>query len=173
MGTQAESQPNGYAKLNVLFHGAFTFDLGKERNRIHVSTPLMQHHVYRAGNWLAETDLRGRKPHEDQAVFYKLEGVSEKGTAGFDPRQNLIVNVDRGFPLRTVPYLTLNLPLPNEIKSLRVAEVPRKAFTHPEELETAGGPQHIATLQVFTYEVEDQNTLALKATQGPGHFWEP
>jgi len=175
MGTQAKSQSNGRAKLNVLFHGAFTFDEGKDKDRkqIYVSTPLMQHHVYRAGNWLAETDLRGRRPHEEREVFYELHGVSKEGTERFDPRRNLIVKVDRGFPLRTIPYVTLRLPLPSAIKSLRIADVPSTVFTHAEELETASEQQHIATLQVFTYEVEDQKTLALKATEGPGHFWEP
>jgi len=174
MGTQTKPQPDGCAGLNMLFHGAFAFDQGRDPKRIYVSAPLMEHHVYRAGSWLAETELRGRKPGEDSEVSYELAGVTAGG-ARFDPadRENLIVKLDRDYGRRAVPYVTLRLPLPRKITSLRVAEIPLSALRHTEELVTPGDPQHIATLQVFTYDVEDQNAVALKAVSGGGHFWEP
>jgi hypothetical protein len=174
MGTQANSQPNGSAGLNVIFHGACTFDQSREDDRILMSMAMMDHHVYRAGNWLAETELRGRKESDTDAAVYELVGV-KAGTARFKPelKQNLIVKTRREDRSRVTPYATLRLPLPRTITSLRVAEIPRAAFTHPEELLTDGDPQHIATLQVFTYDVQDQNALSLQAHAGGGHFWEP
>ena len=48
--------------------------------------PRMGHHVYRAGSWLAETELRGRRTGAKEVV-YELLGV-KPGTENFKPKQN-------------------------------------------------------------------------------------
>jgi hypothetical protein len=172
VNTRKNSQQNGSGKLNVIFHGAFTFDESKEPDRILALMPRMGHHVYRAGSWLAETEVRGRTTSEE--VVYELLGV-KPGTENFKPEQNrnVMVKPQGQSDPEKAPYATLKFPLPNKITSLRVAEIPRRDFTFPEELVVDSDPQHIATLQVFTYDIEDQNTLSLKAQDGDGHYWEP
>jgi hypothetical protein len=126
----------------------------------------MPHHVFRAGNWLGETDLRGA------GVVYELKGVNS-GTATFDPALNLLV---KAHDLPDLPRRTLVFPVPKSITSLRVAEVPVKSFKNGQELDATNAAltvQHVATLQVFTYDFDDENKLLLKATEGDGHYWEP
>jgi hypothetical protein len=170
--SQANAESNASGKLNVLFHGAFTFNQSAEPNRILVMMPLMEHHVYRAGNWLAETELRGRTG--SKAVIYELSGV-KPGEARIRPEDhlNLMVKTKPQIQPEIFPHATLRLPLPETITSLRVAELPRGAFSHPEELVLDDDPQHITTLQVFTYDIKDEDTLSLKARDGEGHYWEP
>ena len=170
MDTTANSQYNAAEKLNVIFHGAFTFDQSTEPDRILVLIPKMPHHVYRAGSWMAEIDLRGRT--DSEAVVYELSGV-RPGTDRFRPERNLILKKpQQPDQPAAFPYATLRFPLPQQITSLQVAAIGRDAFTNQDDL-LVDGDQHIATVQVFTYEVEDQNALFLKARDGEGHFWEP
>jgi hypothetical protein len=170
--TQQYSRQNGSKSLNVIFHGAYAFDQTTQPGRILALIPQMAYHVYRAGSWLAETELRGRT--DSEAVVYKLLGV-KPGNDTFQPQQNqnLIVKAQRPGNPRAFPFATLVFPLPRKITSLLVAGLPRTAFSHPEELVVSNDSQHIATVQVFTYEIEDQNNLMLKAQNGDGHYWEP
>ena len=170
MGTQVQSQ-NGSETLNVILHGAFTFDQTTQPGRILALIPPIPYHVHRAGSWLAEAELSGRTGSE--AVVYELVGVKESGDAKLDPAHNLMVKPDqRGTP-KTFPYATLKFPLPQQITSLLVADVGRNDFTDNQELVVNGDPQHIATLQIFTYEIKDLNQLMLTAEDGDGHYWEP
>jgi len=170
--TQENSQHNGSGKLNVIFHGAFTFDQRTEPNRLLALMPKIPRHVYRAGSWLAETDLRGRTQSEE--VVYELSGV-KPGAGKFSPEQhqNVMLKPQPQEKPAVAPYATLKFPLPKQITSLQVAEIPRAAFTHPEYLLVDTDPQHIATVQVFTYDILDENALSLKAQDGDGHYWEP
>jgi hypothetical protein len=170
MDTQANTQQNGTGKLNVIFHGAFTFDQTTEPDRILALMPEMAHHVYRAGSWLAETELQGRTGPE--AVVYELSGV-KPGAERFRPDRNLMVKRPRQEQPEAFPYATLKFPLPRQIASLQVAEIPRTAYTHREDLLVDADTQHVATVQVFTYDIEDENALSLKARDGEGHYWEP
>lgn len=170
METQQNSQPNG-KKLNVVLHGAYALDQTTNPGRILALIPNIPYHVYRAGNWLAETELRGRT--NGSPVIYELLGV-KAGNAKFDGQQNLIVKPKQpGQPLAP-PYATLNFPLPGQISSLLVAEIPRSSFNDSYELVGSSDPQPIATLQILTYDFEDENALMLKAQdEGGGHYWEP
>jgi hypothetical protein len=95
----------------------------------------------------------------------------KSGTADFDA--NLNVRVRSHSPAGVSAHTTLNLPIPKAIRSLRVAEVPRNAFQHQNDLLGGNDSEHVATLQVFTYEFEDENKLFLRASRGDGHYWEP
>jgi hypothetical protein len=163
---------NGSEKLNVILHGAYVFDQTTQPDRILALIPEIGHHSYRAGSWLAETELRGRAG--SKAVVYKLEGVNP-GKSKFSPgeKQNLMVQPRVTGQAQGFPFATLVFPLPQKITSLAVADIPRTSFTHPNELVADGDTQHLATLQVFTYEIKDQNALMLKADDGDGHYWEP
>jgi hypothetical protein len=170
--TQEHPQQNGSKKLNVILHGAYAFDQTTQPDRILALMPEIEYHVYRAGSWLAETDIRGRT--DSEAVVYELLGV-KPGNDKFQPQQNqnLMVKPQRAGNPQAFPYATLVFPLPQKITSLLVAELPRNSFTHTQELVVNSDSQHIATLQVFTYGIEDQNKLMLKAQDGDGHYWEP
>lgn len=172
METQENYQHNGGEKLNVIFHGAFTFDQSSEPTRILALMPKMAHHVYRAGSWLAETELRGRT--DSAAVVYELSGV-KPGAAKFRPEDNRNLMLKKP-PVENqpdaFPYATLRFPLPGKIASLQVATIRRDAFTNQGDL-LAPGDQHIATVQVFTYDIADPNALSLQARDGDGHYWEP
>jgi len=170
--SQENSQHDGAGKLNVIFHGAFTFDQSSEPDRILALMPKMPHHVYRAGSWLAETELRGRT--DSDAVVYELLGV-EPGGEKFRPEQNrnlMLKKPQLKDQPAVYPYATLKFPLPQKIASLQVAAIPRDAFTNQDDL-LVDGDQHIAIVQVFTYDIADQNELSLKARDGDGHYWEP
>jgi hypothetical protein len=171
-------------KLNVILHGAFVFV--RDGDELHALIPNLDEHAYRAGSWLAETGLRGRTPGQQNEIEYELTGVNrEPGNGWFDLNRNLFVR--EGDPLNAehAPFATLRLPLPktDNIKSLRLADVPRDAFTHPERLATDADPQRIATLQVLTYDIDDPNRLGLRGfevhhetrrrTPTGGHYWEP
>ena len=163
MDAKEYSGSNGSGVLNVLLHGAFTFVRGP--NHILALMPSLEHHVFRAGSWLAETELRGG------GVEYELKGVTS-GSGAFDPGLNLMV-IPQPRPDTPQPRSTLIFPIPRKITSLRIADVPRASFTHPQYLEVNSDQQHVSTLQVFTYDFDDENALFLKANQGDGHYWEP
>jgi hypothetical protein len=84
----------------------------------------------------------------------------------------LLVKPDPQRP-KAPPYATLKLPYPKRITSLRVVSVPNKYFKNAHALVVKTDPQHIGTLQVFTYEIEDEKKLSLKGDPGEGHYWEP
>jgi hypothetical protein len=184
---QTSGSPAGI--LNVLLHGTFAYN--QEPEGITAFIPKIKHHVYRAGNWLGETDLR--------PGAYKLEGVRDLAKYGqkgdkFDLSSNLIIKPRQdNVPARSqAPYATLNLGKPRKITSLRVAPVRKADFQPPEaqaELVPKSDPLHIATLQIFTYDIEDESSLQLQSAPlqehcadpivenlaaGPrGHYWEP
>jgi hypothetical protein len=170
VGTHHNTQQNGSKKLNVIFHGAFAFDQTTQPDHILALIPQIEYHVYRAGNWLAETELRGGA--DSKAVEYVLVGV-KPGKAKFDAQTNLIVKPHKSGKPKASPYATLIFPLPDKITSLLRAEISRDLFSHNQELELSSNCQHLATVQVFTYEFDDQNKLMLKAKDGNGHYWEP
>jgi len=72
-------------------------------------------------------------------------------------------------------FATLRFPKPEDIKSLRVGEIPAAEFVRRADLVPPDAEEYyIATLQVFTYIVEDENRVALLGVNGnPGHYWEP
>lgn len=185
MATQKNSQNPEPGILNVLLHGAFTFVHDDVKQEIHALMPTLDQHAYRAGSFLAETELVG-----GNGEVYKLNGVRTGKEHDFDPDKNLQVKVNGERP-KALPYATVILPWADRIESLRVVDVPTKYFTNPGALVVKGDTQHMGTLQVFTYEIENEKELSLKAVPGKtedqgekgritekhdpieGHYWEP
>lgn len=176
----------------MLLHGAFTFVNEENANHILTLLPNLEHHVYRAGNWLAETELRGREEIRDSAVTYELQGV-DKGRERFvydkpdffDLHNNIVIKfgtlpdndrrtVTFGGVRKPALYATLKLPIPRKITSLRLARIPIEDITDSQLLLEQDDPQHMANLQIFTYDFADDNALRLQAIDGGrDHFWEP
>ncbi len=161
-------QPRGHSgTLNVLLHGTFAFIQDEKQIQAHI--PQLDHHVARAGNWLAETELRPGR--------YELKGTDERGRAKLDPEKNLIVTSEF-IPVtkerrKEILYATLTLPRPQTITSLRVAGLPKGSLKPGNEK-----PEHVATLQIFTYKFENDAELRLSLADEVGqnllaHYWEP
>jgi hypothetical protein len=165
VAAQDNSQNDGLpGTLNVLLHGAFAFVEDKKRKHLIAAIPKLKEHAYRAGSWLAETELLSGS--------YELKGVTASNVLKYERKQNLLLYFQpRQLSAKPVPYATLRFPYPNKITSLRVVDTRREYFTHDEDL--VENPQHMATLQVLTYDIDDENGLALKADNGDGHYWEP
>jgi hypothetical protein len=154
-------------KLNVLFHGTFMF-IAKDGD-IHALIPNIPQHANRAGNWLGETQLRG-------GTYELKDGIRKDGNDWFNKDQNLFVR-DKKANRRPRPFATLILPKPQRITSLRVGTVKRDEFADLTDLVPNDAQEyHIATLQVFTYVIDNQNQLVLKGVQPDRpneHYWEP
>jgi hypothetical protein len=159
---QNNSQNRGSGTLNVLLHGAFALIPGEKQ--IVALMPILRDHVYRAGSWLAETELR--------SSTYYLNGVKAGTVCKFNKDKNLFVEFNGKLPAKPT-HAKLEFPCPKDIRSLRVAEIPTKFFSRPEDLVVKGENQNIATLQVLTYDIENENTLALRAKEGEDHHWQP
>jgi hypothetical protein len=168
MATRKSSPKHRSGTLNVVFHGTFVYQRDTKANHITAWIPTIDQHVYRAGNWLAETELLNGN--------YRLEGVAKDGRGTFDPARNLILKRPRIKPDEGRMHAKLILPWPKTITSLRVATVAREFLQPSDELEGNSDPQHIATVQVFTYPFEDDTKLKLadyKLQPTGGHYWEP
>jgi hypothetical protein len=173
--------------LNVIFHGTFLFFLNKKtqfwdkrdetfyKEGIQILIPEVSGHVYRAGNWLGEMELASGR-NSGMALF-TLEGVAE-GTQFLDKRQNLVFESkplakDLNRKLRA----TIHVPKPHKVTSLCRLPMPAKdvlAADKNNQLPKQYGGQ-IATLQIFTYRIEDDAALRL-VQRVPGHssfVWEP
>jgi hypothetical protein len=180
VAAQNKSQNHGSGILNVLLHGAFTFVLEENADQILALIPKLKDHAYRAGNWLAETELYG-----GPGATYELKGVKPGTEFHFKHKKNLLVKFGGELPANpprhAKRYATLSFPKPKMITSLRVAEIPTAAFSDREPLIVAGKTQHMATLQAFTYEIDNENELRLEAVKSSlprapkleDHYWEP
>ena len=159
-----QEKKHGSPTLNVLLHGAFTFT--HDRDTIYAMMPKLEQHAYRAGNWLAETEIRG------EGASYRLTGVKAHRELTFTRENNLIVKVQRRSEKES-PYATFKFPFPKTTRSLRVAKIlGERPFEHPEDLLEPEAEQSIATLQVLTYDIDNENQLALKGYK-EDHHWEP
>ncbi len=157
-------------KLNVILHGTFAYIDKENVPFIDALIPRPDEkmdHVFRAGNWLGETELH--------SGTFQLEGVRE-GAARLDPAKNLIVK--NACPRRPrdphTEYARLLLPRPQTIASLRLARL--YFATRPNNVTGERAP----ALQVFTYEIESDPLLRLQRVKDealdqtrPGHYWEP
>jgi hypothetical protein len=192
VATQSISKKSGSGVLNVLLHGAFTFVNEEETNYIRTLVPFLEHHVYRAGNWLAETELRGREDIRDSPVTYELRGVDQgrkrfvyDSPDFFELRNNIVIKfgnlpdnnqrtVRFGRVRKPALYATIILPIPRKITSLRLAKIPIGNIKDSQLLQAQNDPEHMANLQIFTYDFKDDNALRLQAVDGGrDHFWEP
>jgi hypothetical protein len=161
--TDKKPKPSGAGTLNVILHGTFAFVQDTRARSILALVPALAHHACRAGSWLAETELFA---HRD----YELKGV-KTGDGTFNPRRNLFVRFKQR-PAKSRPRATLIFPFPKKVTSLRIADVPRDSFVNPRALVSTSATQHMATLQIFTYDFDDDNELLLTSDRG-GHHWEP
>jgi hypothetical protein len=166
-------QPASVGKLNVFLHGTFAFY--ETANSFTAFAPLLEHHVFRAGNWLGETELQGGE--------YTLTGVDdtlESDDFALSVSNNLLIRIpdrDRVAAAEPLPHIILRFPRPLSIASLRVASIRKSQFL-PEaaqaEFVSASDTLHVATLQILTFDILDEANLRLRRGDGPaGHFWEP
>jgi len=161
---QSSDSNNGSGILNVLLHGAYTFIEDKDAQQLHALVPRLKEHVYRFGNFLAETELR--------SASYTLTGVRPSDALRFEHDNNVLVWYRR-LPHNPGPYAILKFPYPKYIRSLRLAEVPLEFFSHREDLVDPQKTIRMATLQVLAFDIDDENKLALKAETGEDHHWQP
>jgi len=142
--------------LNVILHGLVAIE--ETLTGIRALIPdLGEAHVYRAGTWLGEVTLH-------RGGTYKLDGVIP-GRESIDPRRNLVFHGPPALPQHL--YAEIQLPRPKAIYSLRRVSI------DPEQLFTGKAVQRItsseiATLQVLTYEFQDETKLCLT-----NHWWVP
>src|SRR5258708_26118749 len=183
MTTYLNPEPRGRAgTLNVLLHGTFAFVADKDADSGQVYRayiPNLKSHVVRAGNWLAETALL--------PGAYKLTTVNT-GTAQPDKARNLVLLPRQNPPKRKAQW-TLTLPLPKTITTLRVAQLDEEIHkflteTNSRTAQAEGtgmmgknklpSNSHIGTLQIFTYDFQDDTKLRLEGqNEDPDHYWEP
>jgi hypothetical protein len=154
-------------KLNVILHGLFAFD---QEEKISAYIPEMgSEHQYKAGSWLAETNL---EEHAELALGGVIEGP---------PRENKLLP-DHNMILGDVPvspmahechciHATLRLPYPTSpIRSLRRLRIPAGALGGDDKRRIVGGRDAVesATVQVLTYGFRSDADLSLG-----NHPWEP
>lgn len=150
-------------QLNVILHGLMA--IYEETDKIRVFLPNVTNvHVFRAGNWLAETDLQPRKEP------YVLTGVNvPKQPASFG--SNGIANlgpVPLADAAETVTQSVLQMPRPAQIFQLRPTSVdPAKDFAGKDAGRLAGASK-LPSGCVLVYDTDNVQDLSLE-----GHDWEP
>lgn len=159
-------------RLYVVFHGLFAFfqrrkartievympDLRETRKTVSGAVEVYSPHVYRAGNWLAET---GIWPGADLT----LQGVTA-GDAFIDRKRNVIL---KGPNRRSaVPaYARIVFPLPAEVIPLREIPVRLGIDIVGSSIDRLRG-SNLASIPVFRYDVPDIAVLGLGK-----HPWVP
>jgi len=154
-------------KLNVILHGLFAFFQDDELTAYIPN--LGSEHVYKAGNWLAETNLA---EHSD----LRLERV-KPGTNRLRPDHNLLLQGSVHAAMNTLEnhsvYATLRLPYPTyPVRSLGRLIVPAGAIGGDDKKRIIGFSDsrdlRCATVQVLTYDFASDADLRLG-----DHPWEP
>lgn len=166
MATQGHDGDNGAPKLNVIFHGAIAFVLDRENHQILAELPAMQHHVYRAGSWLAETEIKGG------GIVYELNPSSVEGGDGWLRKDKNVIVKRNPKSRKPLPFATFKLPQPKEVTSLRTAPLDKSDFEGTASRDLPD-EQPVSLLQVFTYKILDQNAIFIDANRGDGHHWQP
>jgi hypothetical protein len=162
--------------LNLLIHGGFAF--AQEEKKITIYLPKGDHHVFRVGSWLAETELQGVRELKKNGQRYKLMGIDNSGKAGFTPASNLILN-GQVKPDLAQAFAALEFPRPRKVTSFRAIDIPNDLFSTtsgpPVQFLGSGPTRRATALQVLTYDIKDQNHLKLvfQNDQSDGHYWEP
>jgi len=179
---------NGPGELYVIFHGLFCFFDPPDSDTIVCQLPFIpmqmggmggmdgmqsmgfpsSDHVYRAGNFLAETELA--------SGYYTLAGV-KRGSKHFDRKNNLVIGAERPAEGTHFPaYATINVPRPEEIYSVNNIPLPTAAdgtkvgFEGPDKGLVSG--DFYATAHVFKYFYGDSATLKLAGpVKSLDHDW--
>jgi hypothetical protein len=136
-------------QMNVLFHGLYVFI--ERANKIEALIPDMgDEHVYRAGEWLGETQLRRGE--------YTLDNVRGTG-GGFDGTKNLIVDGFEKSSSREGVYASIIVPRPNSIVSLRTVTLDEAALTITDPAKVSS--RNVSTIQVLNYTIDDPENVTL------------
>jgi hypothetical protein len=137
--------------LNVILHGLIA--LVRQKDSIIALMPDVKQHVFRAGSWLGEIELRNG--------FYSLTGVNS-GTADFDKTKNLILeNAQMSPDGPSAAYATILFPKPKEIHSLRPVAIDPK--TDLSGRDAAGiTATALTSIQIFVYDCPDLSQFALQ-----------
>lgn len=164
--------PGNPGKLNVILHGLFTFF--QTSDGITAFIPNMgSEHVYRAGNWLAETALA-------QQADYTLVGVDPGGLATFNPQSNIILKDATLSDVNCCDrvYATLHFPVPDAIYSVGQLTIGGDKIGGDSAVKIDGLPAnpaqrsgttlHSSSVQIFTYNFSSDAELRLGQ-----HPWEP
>jgi hypothetical protein len=151
--------------LYVFLHGLTVIsEAGKPGFEFEIVLPRIHDHVYRAGNWLQESDI---------ALGSTLRLVGLKGGTLRLSGSNVAlplsgVSLQPPSPARAV---TLLMPRPKTGLGLLRAKMPNLVTT------SAGTPvaDEVATAQLLVYDFDDENSLALEGAQKSDHSheWEP
>ena len=190
---EAPKRQGSPGKLNVILHGLFAFD--QEDEIVAYIPNLGSEHLYKAGSWLAETNLEEHADVRLAGVLptdLKLEDLPElespeslkikkdafKGDTilGYklDARHNIVlgdVPVSANATQCHCIQATLRLPYPpSPIKSLRRLKIPAVALGGDDKEKVVNGNAEVesATVQVLTYDFANDNDLELG-----DHPWEP
>lgn len=151
-------------KLNVVLHGLFILNFTDVN--LELFTPLVDDHIYRAGNWDWPT-----LQHLSYGGVYVLRGVHESPTApAVDPCYNIAPK--RGtYQLRPeYTVFTIYLPFPEEITLIRKVDGPASGYscTYSGGSGTVFPITRLSLCQVLTYSVPDLGRLKLS-----GSDWNP
>jgi hypothetical protein len=135
--------------LNVVLHGLFS--LVKRGDQIFALAPVINdQHVYRAGSWLSEVELR--------RGFYMLTGV-RRGQAVFDTTANLVLSGKTMSPQASCrAFATILFPQPKTIYSLRTVKVLKGGFSGNDN---PNKDINLSTIQVFVYDCDDLTSISL------------
>src|SRR6185295_1845712 len=143
--------PNGKRQLNVVFHGLWAWEVQPDRILAH--TPIEPEHEIAVGDFSEQTPI----PAGTHCV---LIGVDAGHANAFVPQQNVVVS-NRPFTDVSKRHCVIELPLPQDIRSLRRVHVSTKqpfsgrdgARLHPAE---------VTMVQVLIYEFDCLGGVALK-----------
>lgn len=134
--------------LNVVFHGTFVFVHTEGDNRIRVLLPKFHQHVFRAGNWLGETELAGsyehdcklpdgthresEHEHDGQCARLRLEGAIGVSPADFKLpiEHNLVLRGnDRTLKLKGSQFQLNGASVDDSIHAVLEVPLPKKIVT--------------------------------------------
>jgi hypothetical protein len=183
-------------KLNVILHGLFAFD--QEDEIVAYIPNLGSEHLYKAGSWLAETNLdeqadvrlAGVRPTtlklEDRPTLESPESLKIKTDDNGETILGYKLDARHNIVLGNVPVsanatgcdcmshsiqATLRFPYPpSPIQSLRRLKIPAVVLGGDDKNKVLNGEPaaETATVQVLTYDFDNDNDLKLG-----DHPWEP
>jgi hypothetical protein len=147
--------------LNVVLHGLMA--ICEKGDKLLIFLPdVTEVHVFRAGSWLAETEIVPR------AEPYRLTGVTPDN-AGVDRATNLFLG-DVHLPenANAAAHAVLELDRPKEMRGIRTVEITPDEDFEGRDLDRVTGSTRIATAQLLVYDCPDLSQIALD-----GHDWTP
>lgn len=147
--------------LNIVLHGLMA--ICEKGDKLLIFLPdVTDVHVFRAGSWLAETEIVPR------AQPYCLTGVTP-GNAGVDRATNLFLgDVDLPASAGATAHAVLELDRPREMRGIRTVEITPADDFEGRDLDRTKDSKRIATAQILVYDCPDLSRIALDR-----HDWTP